>query len=228
MTMQPGTMSLAVFEKRYPSAARARAALRRSVVARMAGVPTPAARPGEASTSLLFDWVEAKAPPSLPQLIRAVGRLGRMATDGLNRFDPFLRIRPRLDLASSGIREMHAELVAQNATLDWPAETVIHGDFHPGQCLQDWSGKVWLVDLDDLALGPPEADLGNLAAWIATRARGNLDAQAKIAMDEVTAHAPKLDPALIGHFCRIALLRRALKLAGKGQHWALGQIASSI
>lgn len=224
MTLGPETTNAAVFEKRYPSAARAEAALRRSVVARMAGVPTPAARQGDAVTCLWFDRIEADARPLLPQLIKTVGWLGRMTTAGLDRFDSFLRIRPRLDLATSAIRDLYAELVSRDAALDWPAATVIHGDFHPGQCLRDMSGKVWLVDLDDLALGPPEADLGNLAAWIATRASGDLGAQVQSAMDQVLPHAPHADPALIGHFCRIALLRRALKLAGKGQPWALEQL----
>lgn len=227
MTMQPETLNSAVFEKRYPSAARAETALRRSLVARMAGVPTPSAWLGDASTRLMFDRIEAAAPPALSHLIETVGLLGQMPTTGLHRFDPFLRIRARLDAAPSAIRDLYAELVARDAAMGWPGSGVIHGDFHPGQCLQDGTGKVWVVDLDDLALGPPEADLGNLAAWLATRARGHLGTQAHTALDQVLALSPRRDPALVGHFCRIALLRRSLKLAGKGQPWALEQLPSN-
>lgn len=228
MIVQPEPINAVVFEKRFASAARAETALRRSLVARMAGVPTPAARQGNSVTCLLFERIEADAPPTLPRLIETVGLLGRMATEGLDRFDPFLRIRPRLASAPSAICDLHAELVARDAALGWPAATVIHGDFHPGQCLRDRSGKVWLVDLDDIALGPTEADLGNLAAWIATSRTGDLAAQTHSALVQVQALAPQTNPLLIAHFCRIARLRRALKLAGKGQPWALAQLSSSL
>jgi hypothetical protein len=228
MTVQPEPINALVFEKRYPSVARAEAALRRSLVARMAGIPTPAARQGNAVTCLVFNRIEVAAPPTLPRLIDTVLRLGRMSTEGLARFDPFLRIRPRLSAATSAIRDLHAELVAKDAALGWTATTVIHGDFHPGQCLQDRSGKIWLIDLDDLALGPPEADLGNLAAWIATSTTGDLASQTHSAVAQVQALTPQADPLLIAHFCRIARLRRALKLAGKGQPWALAQLSSSF
>jgi hypothetical protein len=228
MTLHQDTITTALFKKRYPSAARAEAAWRRSVVARMAGVPTPAARQGDTSTCLLFDRIEGDATPALPHLIETVGLLGRMSPDGLDRFDPFLRIRPRLDVAPWAIRDLHAELVAQDAALGWRETGVIHGDFHPGQCLQDRSGKVWLVDLDDLALGPIEADLGNLAAWIATSRAGDLAGLTHSALMQVQALASQADPLLVAHFCRIATLRRALKLAGKGQSWALAQLASNL
>lgn len=228
MTADPEPINAATFEKRYSSAARAETALRRSLLARMAGVPTPAARLGEVPTSLIFDRIDTAAPPTLPRLIETVGLLGRMATEGLDRFDPFLRIRPRLAAAPSAICDLQAELVARDAALGWSAATVIHGDFHPGQCLQDRSGKVWLVDLDDIALGPIEADLGNLAAWIATSRTGDLAARTHSALVQVQALASQTNPLLIAHFCRIARLRRALKLAGKGQPWALAQLSSTV
>lgn len=226
MTALPQEQGAALFEKRYPSAARAETALRRSLSARIAGVPTPAVWQGNDPTRLFFERIDAGAAPSLAQMTGVVRRLRRMATDGLSRFDPFLRIRPRLMAAPPDICQLFADLEARDAALGWPALTVIHGDFHPGQCLQDRTGKVWLIDLDDLALGPHEADLGNLAAWIATSVKGPMGEQTRRALDQVLAVSPMADPALTGHFCQIALLRRALKLAGKGLPWALVQLPS--
>ena len=227
MTGRPNRIDAAPFEKSYASAAQAGIARRRSLAAIGAGVPTPAVLPGGGPTSLLFDRIDTRGAPSLARMIDAAQRLGRMPTDGQTRFDPFLRVRPRLEAAPTHIRRLCADLVDRDAALDWPALTVIHGDFHPGQCLQDRRGKVWLVDLDDLALGPPEADLGNLTAWIATSVEGHLEDQTRVAMAKVQALSPQADPALIGHFCRIATLRRALKLAEKGLPWALAQLSSS-
>ena len=227
MTGRPNWIGTAPFEKSYPSVAHARIARARSLAAIRAGVPTPAVLPGGGPTSLLFDRIDTGVAPSLARVIDAVQRLAGMPTDGLTRFDPFLRIRPRLEAAPTHIRRLCGDLVDRDAALDWPALTVIHGDLHPGQCLQDGTGKVWLVDLDDLALGPPEADVGNLAAWIATSVEGHLEAQTRVAMVKLQALSPQADPALIQHFCQIATLRRALKLAEKGRPWALAQLSSS-
>jgi hypothetical protein len=227
MTARPETPDVAPFQKRYPSATHAETALRRSLAARSAGVATPAVLHGGDQASLHFERINTGAAPSLAQMVEAVHRLEAMPTDGLTRFDPFLRIRPRLSAAPPHIRRLATDLADRDAAVGWPAATVIHGDFHPGQCLQDRSGIVWLVDLDDLALGPPEADLGNLAAWMATNVEGNLEKRTCDAMAKVHSLSRQSDPALIVHFSRIATLRRALKLAEKGLPWASAQIASS-
>jgi aminoglycoside phosphotransferase (APT) family kinase protein len=110
---------------------------------------------------------------------------------------------------------------------------VIHGDFHPGQTLRDGAGTVWLVDLDDLALAPPEADFGNLAAWMATQSpqgltRGDPTTALKSALRHILPQArlgmADVSPDLALHFGRIALLRRALKLAHRGAPWALARL----
>jgi Phosphotransferase enzyme family len=224
MTSSAPSPDASSFKKDYPSVAAADAAMHRSVAARQAGVPTPAVLGRNGTLQLSFERVISAEPPTLDEMVESLLRLNRMPLDGLSRFDPFLRIRPRLGAAPSHIRALVMELEARDAALRWPATTVIHGDFHPGQVMRDRSGMVWLLDLDDLALAPPEADLGNLAAWIATRAEGNLDTQARSAATMVLALAPHAAPDLTGHFLQIALVRRALKLAEKGLPWALDQL----
>ncbi|MFN5997769.1 MAG: phosphotransferase [Paracoccaceae bacterium] len=198
--------------------------MQRSLVARSAGVATPAVLGKTGPLSLSFDRVIAAQPPSLAEMLSVLQALHRMPPDGLYRFDPFLRIRPRLGAAPSHVHALVTALEMQDAALGWPDRTVIHGDFHPGQTLRDRSGKVWLLDLDDLALAPPEADLGNLAAWFATRTEGRLDVLARTALAQTLALSSAADTALAGHFFHVALVRRALKLAEKGQPWALDQL----
>jgi Phosphotransferase enzyme family len=213
------------FDKLYPSVVAADLARHRSLAAMASGVPTPAVLARIGPKALSFERIVPHGQPTLAGMLAVLQRLNRMPPDGLIRFDPFLRIRPRLGAAPSRIRALVSELEAQDAALYWPANSVIHGDFHPGQTMMDRSGKVWLLDLDDLALAPQEADLGNLAAWSATCTEGNLDTQARAAMLGLLALAPEADPLLSEHFLQIALVRRALKLAGKGQFWALDQLS---
>jgi hypothetical protein len=212
------------FKKRYPSAVAADVALLRSHAARRVGVPTPAVHTMVGRLVLSFERVVASDPPSLAQMVAVLQCLQRLPPDGLTRFDPFLRIRPRLGFAPARICALVTALQATDQALHWPDSSVVHGDFHPGQTIRDTTGKIWLLDLDDLALAPTEADLGNLAAWFATQAAGNLDHFARHALAQVLALSPGADPALTRHFLKIALVRRALKLAEKGVPWALDQL----
>ncbi len=213
------------FTKHYASAALADVALYRTGLALAAGVPTPAVLGRAGGTTLIFQHVAVAAPPDLPQMSGVLQCLHGLAPAGFARFDPFRRIRPRLGLAPAQVSALVTRLQAQDAARHRAGRGVIHGDFHPGQVLCDVMGKVWLVDLDDMALAPREADFGNLAAWMATQAEGPLDELAQTALARVLAVAPDADPDLARHFCRIALVRRALKLAGKGQPWALRQLS---
>jgi aminoglycoside phosphotransferase (APT) family kinase protein len=190
------------FVKKYPSVQSADAALWRSRVARQAGVRTPAV-------------LEAVGKPGLADMQQVLVPLNRMPQESLTRFDPFLRIRPRLDRAPQQVQDIVHRLVAQDAALQWAGTAVIHGDFHPGQVICDSQGQPWLVDLDDLALAPPEADLGNLVAWMTTQYPPLLP----------LVLPKQADPDLTAHFRAIALVRRALKLAEKGQLWALDQLS---
>jgi hypothetical protein len=212
------------FEKGYPSETAAEAALIRSRMARSAGVDTPVVLQRRGPKTLGFERIDSFAAPSLLEMVRVLQSLHRMPSSGLNRYDPFRRIRPRLAIAPPHIRALVTDLEDRDADLHWSEAAVIHGDFHPGQVLRDPEGKIWIVDLDDLALGPCEADLGNLAAWIATQKAGVLRIRTRTAMIRLLALSPTADPALVYHFCRIALVRRALKLAEKGLPWVINQL----
>lgn len=225
MTFAPPASGDKPFTKHYASATLAKTALHRARLARAAGVQTPAVLRLSSPTSLEFRFVAPVQAPSLTGMLDALRQLHRMPTAGFARFDPFRRILPRLGLATQPVGALVARLQMQDAARNWAATVVTHGDFHPGQVLCDSSGKVWLLDLDDLALAPPEADFGNLAAWMATQREGPVEAQAKAALGQVLAIEPEADPDLAWHFCQIALVRRALKLAGKGQPWSMLQLA---
>lgn len=212
------------FIKRYPSVLAADTALHRAGEARAAMVATPAVLGRFGPKSLVFERVVTAASPLPGQMLAALRPLHRMPSVGLTRFDPFRRILPRLGVAPPRIGALVMDLQTQDSALHWTFLGAIHGDFHPGQVLCDAEGKVWLVDLDDLAIAPPEADFGNLAAWMATQAEGPLVMQAKAALSEVLALVPDTNPYNAWHFCQISLVRRALKLAQKGQPWALRQL----
>jgi predicted trehalose synthase len=214
------------FYKRHTTAFAVQTALRHSNAARIAGIPTPAARPSDDPEVLVFDRIEAEGTPTLSQLVAALAPLRRMPSGGLPRFNPFARILPRLADTPPAIFSRVTELQAADQALNWPAASIVHGDFHPGQVLRDRQGKIWLIDLDDLARGPTEADLGNLAARMATQTAGRLDVLSHRATEAVLAQAPAANAALMAHFRDIALLRRALKLRERGVEWVIGQLAS--
>lgn len=212
------------FLKRYPSEEAAETARRRSHAARAVGVPTPGVIGREGTRVLCFDRIPMQAAPALDEMVRTLALLKLIPADGLARFDPFLRIRPRLAAAPRHIRQLVGEMQARDADLRWPANAVVHGDFHPGQVMRDHEGRLWLVDLDDMALAPPEADLGNLAAWLATQTPGALDELRAGAIGQVRVLVPTADPGLMQHFFGIALVRRALKLHEKAVDWVIDQL----
>lgn len=212
------------FLKRYSSQEAAETAFKRSIVAQAAGVPTPAVLGQSGPMVLSFERIAAQGKPLLGEMVQVVSLLHRMPPRGLARFDPFLRINSRLSAAPPPVGLLVDALQRQDAALCWSGVSAIHGDFHPGQTVRDSLGKVWLIDLDDMALAPPEADLGNLAAWLATQTTGELGALEADALAQVLPLAPDADPILVAHFCAIALVRRALKLAERGQCWVIGQL----
>ena len=212
------------FVKHYPSAEVAREAIWRSHAAACAGVLTPAVIGLVGRDAVQFQRIDAEGRADLAEMLTCLDGLHGMERKGLQRFDPFLRVRPRLGEASAHIRALAKDLALEDAGLGWEASQVIHGDFHPGQVLRDGHGRIWLIDLDDLALAPAEADLGNLAAWQATQAQGRLAPALAGAIDQILSRRPGANPTLVAHFGRIAVLRRALKLAHRGQPWALAQL----
>lgn len=213
------------FVKPYASAGIAREAMRRSAMARAAGVPTPEAQAGPTPESLAFDRIDGESgvgllrDGDLKALLAPLRALQAAPPVGLSRFDPFLRIRPRL--ATGAFPGVTPDLIAA-LSRDLPAcGGTVHGDFHFGQLIRDRNGKVWVLDLDDMAIGPAEADLGNLAAHLATTsatAEGPLEtALAQWRGRIIAAWGQPCDMATLDRFKRIAALRRALKLKEQGR-----------
>lgn len=215
----------AAFCKRYPTAEAARLARARCTAARNGGALTPAVWQGAKADVLCFDRIESHGAASLKEMVAALTVLHLVPMPGLGRFDPFSRIRPRLEAAPPSVRALVDGLANKDTALAWSAAGVVHGDFHPGQVIRDQSGKVWLIDLDDLALAPTEADLGNLAGWIATQTPGPLAGAVAGALAQVLSVASWADPTLTAHFLDIALVRRALKLQEKGNDWVVRQLS---
>jgi Ser/Thr protein kinase RdoA (MazF antagonist) len=116
-----------------------------------------------------------------------------------------------------------------------PRNVTLHGDLHAGQFIIDGSRNAWLLDFDDLAQGPAEADIGNFAAHLATSPafgeRPPLEGMRSWLHDAskaYPAHGEALSADLADAYGRIALLRRALKLAERGQTGVCDQLAREI
>ena len=200
------------FLKRYCDADRAAEAYRRTLALRQQGLPTPAAKPGPEKATLLFERIEgptgrALIGASLSPVLEVVMRLHMATVSDLPSYDPLLRIRPRLAPTDDPLfRAMAEGPVPQGRAL-------LHGDLHLGQFILDPSGKVWLLDLDDLALGPPEADLANFAAHLATTEPApGIAGWVEQVCGEWTSLGGRVDAAAFTRFLHLALVRRHLKL----------------
>lgn len=210
------------FVKSHTSAAAAVETVRRSAALRAAGVPTPAARPVPDAAEVSFDRIDgctglALLDHGIADCLRVLSQMHRAAVAGLAPFDPLLRIRPRIGPADEAqVRQVLGEGVPRGTA-------TLHGDLHLGQFIRDAGGGVWMVDLDDMATGPPEADLANLAAHLATSPTGG---GARYWEDRVQMEWCGLgqgcDAGLFRRFLRFALVRRHLKLreAGRQDHRA--------
>ncbi len=142
------------------------------------GVPTPPAIQYGKSGEVWFPFLAGvgglerlveEGPDTLSNLLGPVVQLHKIPIpDRLEAFDPFARIVERV----RGPDDAAIDSLAEKYRRSLPAPKVtgiIHGDFHAGQLLTDNSHQVWLLDLEDLAVGPGEADIGNFAAHLATR-----------------------------------------------------------
>ena len=98
----------------------------------------------------------------------------------------------------------------------------------------DRVGQAWLLDLDDIAAGPPEADIGNLIAHLATRPDTRLASPAAGLSHwqrRVIATLPpgaRLDPARLAAYRELALARRLLKGRARGDVWAAAQLDEAM
>ncbi|MFK7941473.1 MAG: phosphotransferase family protein [Paracoccaceae bacterium] len=205
------------FLKRYADAVHAAEALRRTKLLRAQSVQTPAAKPGQTPCELDFDRVAGRTGrdligQDLKPLLQSVAELHRASVPDLAPFDPLVRIRPRLALTRvSVLREIvNGPVPAGNS--------VLHGDLHVGQFIVAPEGAVWLVDLDDMAVGPPEADLANVTAHLATTEPGpGIEAWSRRVCDPWTALGHTADRPVFARYLHLALLRRHLKLRETGR-----------
>ncbi|MCI5112597.1 MAG: aminoglycoside phosphotransferase family protein [Marivita sp.] len=205
------------FLKRYTDAHRAHEALRRTRALRRQAVPTPAARPGPDADTLVFDRVDGLTGRGLiggtmAPLLDAVATQQDAVVPELPTYDPFLHIRPRLGLTEDPLLRGVAEGSAPTGG------ALLHGDLHVGQFIHAATGVVWIVDLDDLAIGPPEADLANFAAHLATTEPSlGIAGWAKQICGLWTSLGRTLEPSVFERFHHLALLRRHLKLRAAGR-----------
>jgi aminoglycoside phosphotransferase (APT) family kinase protein len=178
---------------------------------------------------------EGLSPAVWGRLIDPLVRLHGSDPSGLDLrpLDPWRKIHPRIEAvgARSGraavfFRRVEASCLLcaralAAATRDGASRpTVVHGDFHARQLLMgDDPQMPWLLDLEDLALGAGESDLGNFVAHLVTSPRicGALSEHRFSAVlprvqqsyQRLGGRAPE-QRLLLAHGA-IALLRRALK-----------------
>ena len=206
---------------------------------------------GESTVNLLqsiFEDLQAlyfstHHPSILEKLIAVVVFLHQCNPSNLRveDFDCWRRINPRLKSLTH--KSSHAQYyknvlglvrLIQGIERDMPslcAETVpVHGDLHIGQWIyQKHSDRVFLIDLEDIALGDRESDIANFAAHFATSCkidRSNIFDQyvdlCRYAAD-IYHHKTsiQLDEKKLDFYGACALLRRALKLHEQDRqpHW---------
>ena len=218
------------FDKTFATREQAQEALRRSEMLHAGGIRTPGACPGRTEAKLSFGKIDGESRFALltavpmHALLAPLTALHDLPATGIPRFDPLARIAPRL---GPDMPPWLGDSLAHLTTGLPEGNTLLHGDFHVGQLIRDGSGEIWIVDLDDLALGPPEADLGNFVAHLATspeasdgtfreglcRCRGEVLS----AWHRLGRHC---DVAAFNRFLALALIRRYLKLreAGRPDH----------
>lgn len=219
--------------KRFSSPTAAEAALARAKALHEAGITTPV--PTRTSNlTLRFSRIQGETGEalltSMRDLLAPLAALHRIQPPelGLQPYNPLARIQPRLSLAPIWMTDRIKQI---GPRLRNDTRRLCHGDFHPAQVIRDAEGISWLLDLDDLALGPIEADLGNLIGWLATRQGPSEPAledrlgQARLAILRDWHAAPNgIDVHNLGDFTTLAIFRRALKQAEKGNTSLLHQV----
>lgn len=118
-------------------------------------------------------------------------------------------LRARAEAASPPVAEAVEDAIPHLGR-SWACTTVVHRDLYEEQILVD--DRVGLIDLDDVAAGPPELDVGNLIAHVELlelRKEIGLTAGKRALLDGYGAVGPTLDTALLDRCRSLSLLRLA-------------------
>ncbi len=182
-----------------------------------------------------LDWFDGVARA----LVNLHAKGSRKLRD-LRPFDAWHKVRPRLgkpyisddhgQRLSVAVRDLIG--LGEHSCAAQGRNLLLHGDFHCGQIiLPNGYEGVCLIDLDDLALGPPEADIANFAAHLATSsdlyagspADGFAAAAAVLASQYAALSGKPVDRTLINWHGAAALTRRFLKLCEQGRDRAMAE-----
>jgi aminoglycoside phosphotransferase (APT) family kinase protein len=99
---------------------------------------------------------------------------------------------------------------AEELGQDWECVTAVHRDLYEEQILV--GERIGLIDLDDVALGPPELDIGNLLAHVdllALRSGRDLSAPTRALLEAYSRAGASLDADLLERCRRLTILRLA-------------------
>jgi hypothetical protein len=211
--------------KRYQSRCEAETAMQRSIQLSHTGVLTPAAHMSSRGRTVAYRRVEGISgmvaiagigAAALVPLMKQVLALHGTAPDAsIKHFDPLKRITPRLTPARESA---YARLIVdalENIDRRKAKTGLIHGDLHAGQFIVSPKGQA--------SIAPPEADLGNFAAHLATRPEvmreGCFSSMRHWLAETAKAYATlgrEIDLDLAESYGQIALVRRALKTSERG------------
>ena len=243
--------------KSYAHCAQSGAVIaRRAEALCRAGVTTPQASFNKQTNKLCSRWIEGPTGRglflSLPTItdanditrhselltraIEPLRELRALSPKGLklSPLEPLAKIDPRLQQRawlSSSLWQTACSCRADIAD-KWrqPDDAaVVHGDFHLGQIIFDQQTlKVWLLDLDDMTLGPAEFDLANFIAHFVTSRRyydgdilAGFHAMVGLLADSEPAANINFDDQLLDLCGAASLLRRGLKLAARHESEAM-------
>ncbi|WP_089940957.1 phosphotransferase family protein [Candidatus Entotheonella palauensis] len=229
--------------KRAGTAAEAHRLVARIFSLRASGVMTPEAAYDAEAKVLRFPFIEGVSGLSrlaidgwviLPTLLLPLKALHETTLPDLVSYDPTAKIRKRMNTADSHV--LYETLQHLLKVVSEPARnTPLHGDFHAGQLILDAQENAWLLDLDDLAQGPPEADLGNFAAHLATRRETGFGPVPRSFVQwlnrVITAYRDiggACDGPLAYTYGQLALIRRGLKWRERGDTSVLSEIMAGM
>ena len=119
-------------------------------------------------------------------------------------------LRARIESTSPEVATAARTVLRNVAATTWEYPTVVHRDLYEEQIMV--GERIGLIDLDDAALGPPELDVGNLAAHIdllAIRTEIDMTAATEAFMDGYRRTGPTVDTGLLARCRALALLRLA-------------------